>query len=145
MTIEKLTQDMIQAMKNRDGERKLVLSSIVQTAKKMAIDKGCRDNISEELVMNAITKELKTVKEQLDTCPSNREDLLTKYQNAYNIINEYMPQMMTKEEIIEKLNSDFSEVITTKNKGLIMKTIMPVFKGKADGKLINEIITEICK
>ncbi|MBR3261855.1 MAG: GatB/YqeY domain-containing protein, partial [Lachnospiraceae bacterium] len=51
----------------------------------------------------------------------------------------------SEEEIRATLEKDFADVIATKNKGQIMKTIMPAFKGKADGKLINQIVADLCK
>ena len=145
MTFEKLQQDMIAAMKARDADRKEVLSNLVSAAKKAAIDKQCRDNITEEIVDAAILKELKTAKEQIDTCPPEREELMAKYKNNYDVIASYAPQMMSEEEIRATLEKDFADVIATKNKGQIMKTIMPAFKGKADGKLINQIVADLCK
>ena len=145
MTFEKLQQDMIAAMKARDADRKEVLSNLVSAAKKAAIDKQCRDNITEEIVDAAILKELKTAKEQIDTCPPEREELMAKYKYNYDVIASYAPQMMSEEEIRATLEKDFADVIATKNKGQIMKTIMPAFKGKADGKLINQIVGDLCK
>ena len=145
MTFEKLQQDMIAAMKARDADRKEVLSNLVSAAKKAAIDKQCRDNITEEIVDAAILKELKTAKEQIDTCPPEREELMAKYKYTYDVIASYAPQMMSEEEIRATLEKDFADVIATKNKGQIMKTIMPAFKGKADGKLINQIVADLCK
>lgn len=145
MTFEKLQQDMIAAMKARDADRKEVLSNLVSAAKKAAIDKQCRDNITEGIVDAAILKELKTAKEQIDTCPPEREELMAKYKYNYDVIASYAPQMMSEEEIRATLEKDFADVIATKNKGQIMKTIMPAFKGKADGKLINQIVADLCK
>ena len=145
MTFETLQKDLVAAMKARDAGRKDVMSSLVSAAKKSAIDKGCRDNITEDIVDAAILKELKTAKEQLDTCPAERTDLIEKYTFAYNVISEYAPKMMSEEEIRAALQSDFADVIATGNKGQIMKAIMPAFKGKADGKLINQIVAELCK
>ena len=145
MTFEKLQQDMIAAMKARDADRKEVLSNLVSAAKKAAIDKQCRDNITEEIVDAAILKELKTAKEQIDTCPAEREELMAKYKYNYDVSASYAPQMMSEEEIRATLEKDFADVIATKNKGQIMKTIMPAFKGKADGKLINQIVADLCK
>ena len=136
---------MIAAMKARDADRKEVLSNLVSAAKKAAIDKQCRDNITEEIVDAAILKELKTAKEQIDTCPPEREELMAKYKYNYDVIASYAPQMMSEEEIRATLEKDFADVIATKNKGQIMKTIMPAFKGKADGKLINQIVANLCK
>ena len=140
-----LQKDMIAAMKARDPERKEAISSIIQAVKKSAIDKGCRDNITEDIVDAAILKELKTAKEQLDTCPADREDLISKYTFAFNVISEYAPKMMSEEEIRNVLNTEYADVIQTKNKGQIMKAVMPAFKGKADGRLVGEIVADLCK
>ena len=75
MQMEQLQKDMIAAMKARDKVRKDAISSLVSAAKKAAIDEGCRDNIPEELVNKVILKEMKSVKEQIDTCPATRIDL----------------------------------------------------------------------
>ena len=79
MQMEQLQKDMIAAMKARDKVRKDAISSLVSAAKKAAIDEGCRDNIPEELVNKVILKEMKSVKEQIDTCPATRTDLLDEY------------------------------------------------------------------
>lgn len=145
MTIEQLQQDMIAAMKAKDKVRKDAISSLVSAVKKVAIDEGCREDIKEELVDRVILKELKTVKEQLDSCPPDRTELLAEYQARYDIMEEYAPSLMSAEEVKVLLQEKFAEVIVTKNKGMIMKTVMPELKGKADGKVINEIVAEICK
>lgn len=145
MQIEVLQKEMVAAMKARDKERKETLSALVSAVKKLAIDEGCRDNIPEELVERAILKELKTVKEQLETCPAEREDLRQEYQNRYDVINEFAPKMMSEDEIRQVLTEKFAEVIATKNKGQIMKAVMGELKGKADGKTINQVVAELCK
>ena len=73
MQMEQLQKDMIAAMKARDKVRKDAISSLVSAAKKAAIDEGCRDNIPEELVNKVILKEMKSVKEQIDTCPAQEQ------------------------------------------------------------------------
>ena len=145
MTLEALQKDMVAAMKARDKSRKDSISSMISAVKKTAIDEGCRDDIKEELVDRVILKELKTAKEQLDSCPSDREDLKAEYQARYDVINEYAPKLMSPEEVNAFITEKFAEVIATKNKGVIMKNVMPELKGKADGKVINEIVGELCK
>jgi hypothetical protein len=145
MQLETLQKDMIAAMKAKEKARKDAISSVISAVKKVAIDEGCRDNISEELVDRVILKELKTVKEQIDSCPANRTDLLEEYQIRYDVISEYAPKMMSAEEVKSLILEQFSEVIASKNKGMIMKNVMPVLKGKADGKVINEVVGELCK
>ena len=97
MQLETLQKDMIAAMKARDKARKDSISSLISAVKKVAIDEGCRDDIKEELVDRVILKELKTAKEQIDTCPAERTDLLAEYQARYDVINEYAPSLMSED------------------------------------------------
>ncbi|MDD6069666.1 MAG: GatB/YqeY domain-containing protein [Clostridiales bacterium] len=145
MQLETLQKDMIAAMKAKEKERKDAISSVISAVKKVAIDEGCRDDIKEELVDRVILKELKTVKEQIDSCPADRTDLIEEYQARYDVISEYAPKLLSPEEVRELIMEQFAEVIATKNKGVIMKNVMPVLKGKADGKVINEVVGELCK
>lgn len=144
MEMEQLRNDMVAAMKARDRERKDAVSALVSAVKKAAIDEGCRENIPSELVDKVILKELKTAKEQMDSCPAQREDLLKEYQARYNVIAEYAPQMMSADEVKTYIEAHFAEVVATKNKGQIMKTVMGELKGKADGKIINEVVAGLC-
>ena len=145
MTLEKLQKDMIAAMKARDKERKDSISSLVSAVKKGGIDNGCRDNIPEDIVDSVILKEIKSVKEQIDTCPASREDLLAEYKARYEVMSEFAPKLLSAEEVKEILTSKFAEVLATKNKGMIMKTVMGELNGKADGKVINQVVAELTK
>lgn len=145
MQFKQLQDDMIAAMKARDKVRKDAISALVSAAKKVAIDEGCRDDIKEELVDRVILKEIKSVKEQLETCPESREDLRAEYQARYDIFMEYAPQMMSAEEVEKFITEKFADVVAGKNKGLIMKTVMPELKGKAEGSVINQVVAKLCQ
>lgn len=148
MTIEILNVDMIAAMKNKDKFKKDVLSSLIGAVKKVAIDRKCRDNISEELVNEVLLKELKTAKEMIDTCPKDREKTLSEYTKRYDIIASYAPQQLSAEAIEAELILFVAENeidLTKANKAIIMKGFMPTIKGRADGKLANKIIMEMLK
>ena len=146
MTEAKLREDMIAAMKAKDKPRKDAISSLVSAVKKVAIDEGCREEIPEELVNRVILKEQKSVKEQIDTCPAAREDLLAEYQFRYDVISEYAPQMMSADEVKAYIQEHFAEVVASKNKGMIMKSVMASdLKGKADGKVINQVVAGLCQ
>ena len=145
MQLQQLQKDMIAAMKAHEKSKKDAISSLISAAKKVAIDEGVRDNITEELVDRVILKELKTVKEQIDTCPADRTDLKAEYQERYDIIAAYAPVMMSESEVEAFILEKFSDVVAGKNKGLIMKTVMPELKGKADGKVINQVVAKLCK
>lgn len=145
MQMEQLQKDMIAAMKAKDKPRKEAISSLVSAVKKAAIDAGCRDDIKEDMVDQVILKELKTVKEQIDTCPAEREDLKAEYQFRYDVIQEYAPSLMSEEEIRNFIMEKFADIVARKNKGMIMKNVMPELKGKADGKLINQVVAKLCE
>ena len=145
MQMEQLQKDMIAAMKAKDKPRKEAISSLVSAVKKAAIDAGCRDDIKEDMVDQVILKELKTVKEQIDTCPAAREDLKAEYQFRYDVIQEYAPSLMSEEEIKNFIMEKFADIVAQKNKGMIMKNVMPELKSKADGKLINQVVAKLCE
>ena len=145
MDIKVLQKDMIAAMKARDKARKESISALIQAVKKAGIDAGCRNDIPEEMVNKVILKELKTVKEQIDSCPADRTDLIEEYQARYDVFNEYAPKLLSEDEVRDILTTKFADVIATKNKGQIMKAVMAELKGKADGKVINQVVAELCK
>lgn len=136
---------MVAAMKARDKFRKDAIADLVSAVKKKGIDAGCRDDIPESMVDQVILKELKTAKEQIDTCPDSRQDLKAEYQFRYDVIKEYAPAQMSAEEVKAYIQKKFAEVVATKNKGMIMKNVMADMKGKADGKVINQVVAELCK
>lgn len=145
MQFEQLQKDMVAAMKARDKVRKDAISALVSAAKKVAIDEGCREDIPEELVDRVILKEIKSVKEQLDSCPDSRADLKEEYQARFNIFEEYAPKMMSAEEVENFISEKFAEIVASKNKGMIMKNVMPELKGKAEGSVINQVVAKLCQ
>ena len=148
MTIEILTQKMYASMKNGDKLRKEVFSSVIGAVKKVAIDKGCRDNIPESLVDEVILKEQKTLKEMIDTCPVDRVETLAEYKDKFAVIEEIAPKMLTEDEIAHEL-ATFCESegldLVKANRAKIMKGFMPTIKGRADGKLANQVISNFLK
>lgn len=145
MKLKELQSAMVAAMKARDKFRKDAIADLVSAVKKKGIDAGYRDDIPDEMANEAILKEVKTVKEQIDTCPADRADLLEEYKKRYEIMSEFAPKMLSKEEITAILQDKFADVLATKNKGQIMKAVMGELKGKADGKLINQVVAELTK
>ncbi len=145
MDFQTLQKDMMQAMKDHNKTRKDSISVLVSAAKKLAIDSGCRENIPDEMVDQAILKEVKSVREQIDSCPASREDLLNEYKERLAVIEEYAPKMLSAEEVEKVITEKFADVVATKNKGMIMKPVMGELKGKADGKIINEVVAKLCQ
>jgi hypothetical protein len=148
MTFEALQNELVKSMKERNRIRKNVIADMVTCAKNMAIAAGTKDNITEEIVDAAILKSKKTCQEQIDTCPANRPDILEAYKVCMGYIDELAPKMMTEDEVRDFVEQELIEMtqnytLSPKLKGLVMKNIMPELKGKADGKLINKIVTEL--
>ena len=145
MKYEELQKEMIAAMKAKDKIKKDALSSLIAAVKKAAIDDGVRENIPEELVDRVILKEVKSLQEQVDTCPKERTELLEEYSAKLTAVKAYAPVLMEAAEIRAFLQANCAELIQQKNKGMIMRTAMAQLKGKADGKLINQIVADLCK
>ena len=90
-------------------------------------------------------KEIKSIKEQIDTCPADRTELLEEYNARLAVMSEFAPKMLSEDEVRAILTEKFADVLATKNKGQIMKAVMDELKGKADGKVINAVVAEYCK
>ena len=143
-----LETEMITAMKAGQKLRKQVIASVIGNIKKLAIDRKTLENITDELVDEVLLKEKKTVQEMIDSCPETRIDLLEEYNARLAIIEEFAPKMLTRDEIIMEL-AIFCELedieLAKANRAIIMRGFMPTIKGRADGKLANQIITEVLK
>ena len=141
--IDEIRSEMVAAMKAGDKERKAALSFLLSSLKNKAIDK--RADLTEEEEGQVILKEIKQLKETLEMTPADRTDLIEEAQKRLSVLEEYAPKMMDADEIKAYLEKKFADVLATKNKGQIMKAVMADLKGKADGKVINQVVAEICK
>ena len=149
MTLEILQKDMVQAMKDKNPVKKEALSSAIGAIKNAAIAKKCKDNIPEELVNEVLLKEKKTLQEQIDTCPADRFSTLALYKSKLQWIESYCPKLLDNPEEIRAMVENQLAIAGVEplksNKGVVMKTVMPIFKGKADMKIVNQVIGEILK
>lgn len=147
MTLETLQSAMIAAMKERNKARKDSISSLIGAIKKVAIDKNCRDNITEDLVNEVILKEKKTVQEMVDTCPAERTDLLEEYRARLEVINEFAPKLISDEGELKALIESILATLGDEagNKGAVMKAVMPQLKGKVDMKVANKVLNEMLR
>lgn len=141
--IDEVRADMVKAMKAGDKGRKDTLSLLLSALKNKAIDK--REDLTPEEETQVILKEIKQIKETLDMTPADREDIIKECTGRLNVLNDYAPKMMDEAEIRGVIKDVLAETgidaPTAKDKGRIMKVLMPKVKGKADGKLVNEIFT----
>ena len=133
MTLDTLQAAMIASMRTGDKMRKVAISNYIAAIKKAAIDKGCRDNIDEKFVNAELIKIQKSVKEQVDTCPETRPDLLEKYKAELEIINEFAPALISNpNRIAEILRDEYEGPIDKKN---LMKFLNSNYRGRMDMKV----------
>ena len=141
--IEEVRADMVKAMKAGDKETKETLSMLLAALKNKAIDKRAYLTPEEETLV--IMKEIKQTKETLEMTPSDRTEIIDECTKRLAVLEHYAPKMMDEAEIKEIVASVLAEMgldaPTAKDKGKIMKNLMPKVKGKADGKLVNEIVS----
>ena len=136
--IDEVRSAMVAAMKAKDKDTKETLSALLA-----AIDK--RADLTEEEEVQVILKEIKQTKETLEMTPADRTDIIEECVKRIAVLEQYAPKMMDEAEIKEVIAGVLSglgiDAPTPKDKGRIMKELMPKVKGKADGKLVNDILT----
>ena len=138
MTMDTLQAAMIASMRTGDKVRKTAISNYIAAIKKAAIDKGCRDNITEEFVNAELIKIKKSVQEQVDTCPETRPDLMEKYKAELEIIKEFAPSLISdRNRIMEILRDEYEGAPTKKD---IMKFLNTVFRGRMDMKIAAQVV-----
>ena len=145
--IDEVRADMVKAMKAKDKDTKETLSMLLAALKNKAIDE--REDLTPEEEAQVILKEIKQTKETLDMTPADRTEIIEECNKRLAVLEQYAPKMMDEAEIKEVVASVLAEMgldaPTAKDKGKIMKNLMPKVKGKADGKLVNEIVSTFMK
>lgn len=140
--IDEVRADMVKATKAGDKESKETLSMLLAALKNKAIDK--RSDLTAEEETQVILKEIKQTKETLEMTPADRTEIIDECNKRLAVLEQYAPKMMDEAEIRAVIDATLSEVgieaPEAKDKGKIMKVLMPKVKGKADGKLVNDIL-----
>lgn len=147
MTYETLHKAMTDALKAGRKDEKNALAGFIAQIQKTAIDKGCRDNITEDLVNAELLKIKKSIQEQIDTCPVTRTDLMNKYCYEMAVVDKYAPVMISNEDVIRGRIVEIvgGETVDKKQRGMVMKVI----KGEAangvfyDMAAVNKVIGEM--
>ena len=140
--IDTVRSAMMQAMKDKDKARKDALSLLLAALKNKAIDK--RADLTEEEENAVIFREIKQAQETVDTTPADRIQIIEEAKLRISVYSEFAPKLMGEEEIRGVIAAVLAELEiekpTAKDKGRIMKTLMPRVKGKADGGLVNQVL-----
>ncbi len=145
----KLNEELKKSIKEKNEAIKSVVS--ILSSKLAAINKeaGLKGKeVTEQDIIAILSSELKQTKESLEgAIKSGREEAIAKANDQIKFIESFLPKQMTEEEIIEfvknKITSLGIENPTNKDFGLIMKNVSPELKGKADGKLVSQIVKSL--
>lgn len=138
---ERLLQDMKEAMRNKDDIKKnaiqMVRSAVLQ------VEKDKKVTLDDDGIIEIIAKEIKTKRDSLpDYERSGRQDLIDKLNAEINILLSYLPEQLTENELEEIVKQTIQETgaNSIKDIGKVMQSVMPKVKGRADGKIINQIV-----
>ena len=147
MKLETIQESIKMAMKTHATLEVETLRSVVAAVKKAAIDRQCE--ITEKLVDEMLLKEVKIIKEQIETCPATRPEMLEEYEHRLMIVENFAPKLVTDPiEITAMIEATLIKAgvdIETANKGQVMKAVMPALKGKVDMKIANQVIATLLK
>ena len=143
--IDVVRSDMMAAMKAGEKEKKNALSALLTALKNAAIDK--RSDLTQEEEDSVVLKEIKVLKESIDSSPADRTEFIEDCQFRIDVMQAYAPVFMSEDEIKATIQGVLDELgITTpaaKDKGNIMKNLMSKVKGKADSALVNQMVSKL--
>ncbi len=141
---QKLTEDLKQALKNKDKVRRSIMGLVMSAIKNAEISRQA--DLPDSDILGIIAKEVKQHHESIDAFKlGNRQDLVAQEEAELSILEEYLPRQMTRDEIITEARRVIAEVGAQGpgDKGKVMPRLIPQLKGRADGREINEIVTEL--
>lgn len=140
---EQLLNDLKEAMKNKDKERLNVIRMVkgALQLEELNLKRECTD----DEIIGLIAKQIKTRKESiLEFTKAGRDDLISSTQSEIDILNTYMPEQLSEEEVLKEIDNAFNEVnpSSMKDMGKLMGILTPKLKGKADMSFVSKTIRE---
>ena len=138
---EQLTADMKEAMKNKEKDRLAVIRMVRGAIRQQEID-GQKE-LGEEDVLAVISKEVKMRRDSMEEFQKGgREDLVAKTQAEIDVLMPYLPAQLSEDEVRELVKAAVEQTgaATPKDMGKVMSVLMPKVKGRADGKMVNNIV-----
>lgn len=142
---DKVRSEMVAAMKNKEKDRKDALSMLLSALKNKAIDK--REDLTEAEEFEVVKKEIKQTKETMELAPADREDIKEACEKRLAVYQEFAPEEMSEEAVLAEVKAVLAALAidapSIKDKGKVMKELMPRVKGRADGGMVNKIVGEV--
>jgi len=140
---ERLVDEMKQAMKANDKARLSTIRMIRTAVKNKEID--LRNKLDDDEILRVIQGMVRKSEESVEQFKAGgRMDLVEKETKEIEILRSYLPQALSKEDVIRIIDESIQETQASslKDLGKVMKSVMPKLTGKADGKLINQLVKE---
>jgi uncharacterized protein YqeY len=141
---QKLTDDLRKAIRDRDKLRSSVIRLVMAAIKNAEIAKQA--TLDEADILGIIAKEVRQRKESIEAFKQgNRQDLVAQEEAEMAILKEYLPEQISRDEIIAAARKVIDEVGAQGpgDKGKVMGKLIPQLKGRADGREINAVVTEL--
>jgi len=141
---ERLNDDLKNAMRSGDAARRDTLRHVLAAVKQVEVD--TRKELSDADVEQVLTREAKRRRESIEGFEKGgRADLVSKEQSELRLIESYLPQQMSRTEIEALARQAIAEsgAQSAAQIGAVMQRLMPQVKGKADGKLVNQVVREL--
>ena len=141
---KRMTEGLKQAMKSGDTVKRDTLRMLIASVKNAEIAKQAA--LTDSDVLGVISKDVKRHQESIDAFKKgNRADLVAKEEAEMVILQAYLPKQMSREEVMAAAKEVIGAVGAKGpgDKGKVMQQLMPSLKGKADGKVINDVVTEL--
>ncbi len=133
--------DLKEAMKEKDQLKKNVVTMVRADIKQLEVDK--RIDLDDEAIIEIIAKQVKQRRDALEEFgKGGRQDLVEQAQQEIELLKKYLPEQMSEEEIVKLVKDTILEIgaQSMKDMGKVMAALMPKTRGRADGKLVNEIV-----
>ena len=145
MLLEQLKNDMKDAMKAKNKVQLNTIRMVNAAIQSVLHSSNKKENISDEDILAIIQKEVKMRNDSISEFEKgNRQDLIENTKQEINFLMKYLPKQLSKDEINTIVRQAITELgitqVTKKDIGKIMKIVMPQVKGKADGKLVNQVV-----
>ncbi|NIK11332.1 GatB/YqeY domain-containing protein [Alkalibacillus almallahensis] len=142
--LDRLNEDMKQAMRNKEKDKLTVIRGIKSSLQNEAINKKGGE-LTDEEELQVLMREVKQRKDSLQEFKdANREDLVEKTEQELALVESYLPQQLSDDELVEVIDETIQEVGATSKQdmGTVMSAVMPKVKGKTDGSKVNKLVIE---
>lgn len=145
MLLERLNEDMKQAMREKDKDRLSVIRMVKAAMQNEAIHLGVKE-LTEEQELTVLTREVKQRKESLkEFSAAKRDDLMAKVEKELAILSAYMPEQLSEAELEQLVKVTIAQLGASSKQdfGKVMGAIMPKVKGRADGKVVQNLVKQL--